>query len=281
MLTPMTHEELDRYADWAYRLALDLTRSGYPTYADGIKTRAEFIAAARKGMDAENEEVLLFRVGDAVRGWIWWGWQPEERYAQPYSFLTESDTGEALAAFTAYAAARCPGCALHMGFPAENEQAVRWLDKHDFRLLDASVNHTLFFDRYAPREMPPSVSLMSGAEDEAAFRALHTSDDLYWTAPRILANAEDWRVYLHRQEGVASAALYAKVAVGGWPEIFGMAGHVTEGAYRALLTACLNDCKALGCHHMTYFEEDETKLPILAELGCEVVSRYVCYQKVL
>lgn len=30
---------------------------------------------------------------------------------------------------------------------------------------------------------------------------------------------------------------------------------------------------------MTYFEDDEEKLPILAALGFEIIRRYVCYQK--
>lgn len=78
-----------------------------------------------------------------------------------------------------------------------------------------------------------------------------------------------------------TAALYARNVEGDWPEIYGMPGDVTPEAYRALMTACLNDCKATGSPHMTYFEDDERMLPILAELGFEAISRYVCYQKIL
>lgn len=281
MLTLLTPEEFERYADWAYRLALDLTCSGYPTYADGIKTREGFMKAARAGMAGANEEVLLLRAEDEVCGWIQWYWQPEERYAATYSFLTASHTEEALSAFVEHAAEKCPGYSLHMGFPAENAQAVRWLAGHGFRLLEASVNHTLFFDRYVPREAPSSVRRMDGAADEAAFRALHTDTDLYWTAERILAHASDWHVYLHAPNGQPFAALFAQVPPGGWPEIFGMAGAVTPEACRDLMTACLNDLKAAGCVHMTHFEEDESRLPILAGLGFKAVSRYVGYQKTL
>ena len=277
MLTLMTPGELERRMDWAWRLTHDLTRSGYPTYMDGIKTREDFVRAAEEGMAGNDEELLLFRTEGEVCGWIQWYWLPEDRYAATSVFLTSAHTDAALAEFTAYAARKLPGYALHMGFPANNADAVQWLDKHDFRLLEASVNHTMFFDRYASREVSPDVRLMKRAEDEALFRALHTDTDLYWTAERILAARERWRVYLYRRE----AALYAQVSPGGWPEIFGLAGSDAPEACEALMTACLNDCKAAGCAWMSYFEEDERRLPVLARLGFEVVSRYVCYQKIL
>ena len=281
MLAPITREELDRYADWAYGLALDLTRSGYPTYADGIKSREDFIGRARKGMARENEEVLLFSADDQVCGWIHWFWLAEDQYAQAISFLTASHTEAALMEFVAHAAEKRPGYALHMGFPEDNARAIEGLRRGGFRLLEQSVHHELFFDRHPLPEVPREVSLLSGSDDEAAFRALHTATDLYWTAERILRERANWRVYLYRDGPRPTAALYARVSAGGWPEIFGIVGAADPTAYRALLIACLHDGKAAGASHMTYFEEDERMLPILAELGFEVISRYVCYQKTI
>ena len=281
MLTPLQPEEFNRYVDWAYRLALDLTCSGYPTYADGIKTREAFILAAKRCLETGNREVLLFHVDGEVRGWIQWYWLPEDQYAQASCFLTATHTEQALTEFVAHAAKACPGYALHLGFPTDNARAVQWLQQNEFRLLEQSVNHTLFFDRYERREAPREVSRMSGSDDEAAFRAIHTDADLYWTAERILADRENWHVYLYRDGNRPVAALYAQGLADGWPEIFGIAGGNHAATYRTLMTACLNDCQAAGCAHMTYFEEDESKLPILHELGFEVVSRYVCYQKIL
>ena len=281
MLTPMTPETFEAHVDWAYRLALDLTRSGYPTYADGLKTHEDFVGRARKGMSRENEELLLFSVDGEACGWIHWFWWAEDRYAQAISFLTASHTEAALMEFVALAAEKRPGYALHMGFPADNTGAVHALEQSGFHLLEQSVHHELSFDRYPLRKVPREVSLMSTSDDEAAFRALHTATDLYWTAERILNDRTNWCVYLYRDGHKPMAALYAQVSKGGWPEIFGVVGDVRSTAYRALLTACLNDAKTAGAPHMTYFEEDEAMLPILAELGFEVISRYVCYQKVL
>lgn len=281
MLTWLTEAEFDRYVDWAYGLALDLTRSGYPTYADGIKTRENFISRARNGMARENEEVLLHRVGGDVCGWIHWFWLAEDGYAHTCSFLTASHAEEAMSEFVAYAAERRPGYALHLGFPTDNACAVRCLDAQGFRLIEESVNHTLFFDAYTPEETTSAVARMSGSEDEAAFRAVHTETDMYWTADRILADISHWQVYLYREGDRPQAALFAHVDADGWPEIFGIVGADSPEAYQALMAACLNDCKAAGCAHMTYFEDDERRLPVLAGLGFQVVSRYVCYQRIL
>lgn len=39
MLRELNQSNYKNYLDWAYSLALDMTRSGYPTYADGLKSR--------------------------------------------------------------------------------------------------------------------------------------------------------------------------------------------------------------------------------------------------
>ncbi len=50
---------------------------------------------------------------------------------------------------------------------------------------------------------------------------------------------------------------------------------------RALMTACLNDLKRDGSHHMTFFAEEEAALPILTELGFRRVGAYRAYRKAL
>lgn len=58
MLKKLREQDFDRYLDFAYQLALDMTKSGYPTYADGIKTKDDFVARAREAFSADNEEML-------------------------------------------------------------------------------------------------------------------------------------------------------------------------------------------------------------------------------
>lgn len=61
MLRTLKPEEFEKYAEYAYSLALDMSRSSYPTYADGIKTREDFMSKAKRGISGDpNTEILLF-----------------------------------------------------------------------------------------------------------------------------------------------------------------------------------------------------------------------------
>lgn len=48
MLRICTEQEYIKYADFVYGLALDQSKSGYPTYCDGIKTKEMFLDRSRK-----------------------------------------------------------------------------------------------------------------------------------------------------------------------------------------------------------------------------------------
>ncbi len=86
MLRPLKATEFDAYINFAYELALDLTRSGYPTWCDGFKTKADFIARTKKSLDRPAEDVLLFLEDGQVEGLIAFQHLEEERCLHPYIF---------------------------------------------------------------------------------------------------------------------------------------------------------------------------------------------------
>ena len=279
MLTRLTEAEFDQYAPWAYSLAMGKEHCSYPTWQDGIKTREDFMARARRSFT--DEEVLLFRCDGEVRGWIQWFAIPAENYAMTVSFLVEDHVEEATREFIAHVAQMHPGVTLDIGLDGANMLAVAALENCGFTMLESAVNHTIFFDKYQPAPVTEDVALMTEA-DEADFRRLHNWPDMYWNADRILANLSAWKVYLHRENGEAVAALVCRVEE--WPEIFSVDfadGDFQPGSYRAMMAACLNDLSTAGCRYMTYFEEDECALPMMAELGFARVGRYLAYRKVL
>ena len=47
MLRILEEDEFDKYIDFAYELATDPAKSGYPTYADGIKTKERFVKSSQ------------------------------------------------------------------------------------------------------------------------------------------------------------------------------------------------------------------------------------------
>lgn len=279
MLTPLTNAELICLAPWAYGLAMTAAHASYPTYRDGIKTRESFLRVARRGLESDHEEVLLFTHEGRRCGWIQWYWQSEERYAGTCTFLVEAHTAKALAELTARAEDICPGFVLDIGLDGENAQAMEACRAQGFSLLDYSVNHTFLFADDAPCAAPAQAALLRQS-DWPDFRRIHNDPDMYWTADRILAAGDGWRNYLFRRDGRAVGALSCQM--GGWPEIFSVdfaEGRFDLEAYRALLAACLRDVWAEGGAYLTYFEEREEALPILKALGFTQVGRYASYRK--
>ena len=70
MLRKAALQDIAEYGDFAYHLALDQTKSCYPIYADGIKSKEDFIADAENGVTKENSELLLFLSDGIVEGFI-------------------------------------------------------------------------------------------------------------------------------------------------------------------------------------------------------------------
>lgn len=50
MLRICTEQEYEKYIDFVYEIAIDQSKSGYPTYSDGIKTKEMFIESSKKAI---------------------------------------------------------------------------------------------------------------------------------------------------------------------------------------------------------------------------------------
>ena len=172
MLRLLQESEFDRYIEFAYGLALDPARSGYPTYCDGMKTKQDFIDRTRKSLDRPGEDVLLFVVDGEAEGLIAFEHPEEERYLHTHTFNIRRDTGRALAEFVDYCRARWPGFTLDLGFPAENAEALGWLEGRGVPCNERSWNFLLNLDGYEPLPEDPSVRRIT-AENFEDFAAVH------------------------------------------------------------------------------------------------------------
>ena len=281
MLTPLKREEFDKYIDFIYALALDPARSGYPTYTDGIKTRADFVERSLRAFERENEDILLYEREGRVAGWIHFYFLPGDKYLQTCSFCVEDGMGDAVGEFVAFARQRFPGYGLYLGFPGENTQAAAALEARGFVCIERDFNDVFDLDRYAPRRTDPDVAPVTG-ENFDLFRALHAGhEDMYWNSDRVFTDMENWRLLLYMPHGVPAGALQARrdSAMG---EIFGLffPSAYDAAAYRALVTAALNGAKADGAGAMVFFNESESQSDALA-LGFRCVGEYVCYHTTL
>lgn len=276
MLIPMTAERWDACADQAWRLACSLKTSGFPTYLDGVKTRADFDRRAQQGLADERDALLTFERDGAARGYIHAYTLPEEQYVSTCFFLTEDGwQGAALAEFTAWARQHWPGAQLDLGFPEENASACAWLEANGFKRLEQSLEYMLSLDNAPEREVPPGVRRLTNApEDAALLRALHTDSDMYWTSERVLADWQNWLVYVNRRD-----ALLMCMRNPALPEIFAVfcPKDLWASAVPGMLAACARALRAEGARHLCYFAEDDAEAAVLAEAGFRRIAGYAAF----
>ncbi|MCH5324339.1 MAG: hypothetical protein J1E39_03920 [Eubacterium sp.] len=280
MLKKLEKQDFDRYVEFAYRLASDMTKSGYPTYADGIKTKDDFVSRAREAFLNDNEEILLFERDGKVSGWIHYFHIPEDKYLDTCAFCITEGTDEALAEFTAYARGKFSGYELYLGFPKDNIEAVAALDRSGFERIEESYNNVLDFEHYIP--LPESKNVIPITRDNfKLFSVIHSQqdDDMYWSSEKILADIDNWSIYVYILKEEVKGAIYLRKD-NSMSEIFGVdfPNNIYDGdAYRALLTTALNDCKRNGTRHMVFFNEGESQPDAIA-CGFRRVGEYVCYK---
>lgn len=285
MLRKLEEEQFDTYVDFAYGLALDVTRSGYPTYTDGIKSRDDFVMRARRAFSRDNEEILLYERDGKVKGWIHYYHLREDRYLDTCSFCVAEGMEDAVAEFVSFAHANFPGDELYLGFPKENREAVAALEALGFARIEESFNDALDFDAYSLRPESADIVLIT-RDNYQLFSALHAQveDDMYWNSKRILQDMDEWRIFVLLREGKPAGAIYYFVFDDrSMDEIFGVDfadGVFDGGVYRELVTAALNDEKRRGVRHMVFFNDGESQSDALA-CGFRCVGEYVCYKMTL
>lgn len=282
MLRVCSEKEFDPFLDFAYGLAMDLTKSGYPTYCDGIKTKAMFVEQSHRAFKRQTEQMLFFEYEGTVEGIIHYEWIPEDRYLSTVSFNINTGVQQALAEFLAFAGEHFKGYDLFLGFSAENKQAVDYLAGHGFECIEDDYNNTAFLDRC--KEMQDnSEPIRIHKGNYESFRLLHSriEGDMYWNSDRILADLENWNVLLKEKDGKPQGAVYYRNIGDGWSEIFGLDtenGKYDKELFVELLGGALLDAREKGDRVMTFFCEKEAEEAAL-ECGFSYIGNYLCFKK--
>lgn len=282
MLIKATVDDIKKYGDFIYQLALNPAKSCYPTYADGIKTKIDFLVAAERAVKEETSELLLFSVDEIVEGWITYFWIPEDKYLQLTGFNINCRTQQALTEFFKFIETMFDGYTAYFGYSEVNRDAICFLEKQGFRCIEKNCNHSFFFDSYTLKEHSSDVERVSQNNFDK-FRAVYCADpEAYWNADRIFEAIDDWTIFVYNQADTPIAAIFL-TGEDGCYEVFGaefIDGIFRENVFRELLTASLNECKHMGARYMTYFCGEDEKA-IMDELGFKYVGQYFLYMKVL
>lgn len=271
MLRAVRAEELDTLINAFWPVALDLTRSTYPTYTDGVKTREDFAEAVRRAFREDWGEVLV-HVHDGTDNGLLVIDVVDDEFVSLHVCLTRAQQPECLSEALAYLRSRHAGKTLWLGFAPENAEMLAFAETQGFRLLDDSVNWNIALADWRPCAPEMAVLPVSG-DNFDAFRTLWTDKDMYWNADRIKAALNRWMLFVTADGRGAVASMDEGVML----EIFGFqyAGGYDAEAHRALMSACLNAAKAKGARYLTYFS-DRDEAAVMRSLGFRRVSDYRC-----
>ena len=279
MLRTCTKEELDQYVDFAYELAIDLTKSGYPTYCDRIKTKDMFIERRCRAFERDDEEILLFVLEGEVQGLIHCYWIMEDRYFSVNCFVINTAPETALSEFLAFAGERFPGYEVYLGFPAENVASIRYLQDHGFECIENDYNNTAFLEDAEPLcDMNGMIRI--GPDNYDRFELLHsqTDDDMYWNCERMRNDLDNWYIFVRDTGGMPQGAVYYRKISEEWFEIFGIdldQGKNDLVLFQELLEAALSDAKNRGGIYMTFFCEKDNEAAAIKS-GFQCIGEYLC-----
>jgi len=281
MLHSCSKNEFDKYTDFIYELAMDLTKSGYPTYCDGIKTKAKFVERSYKAFERDTEDMLLFEHEGEVQGMIHYFWIPEDHYLQTICFNTGKATEQAISEFLAYIGERFSGYDVLFRFPAENISAVNFLAGQGFECIENDYNNTAFLDKLDKiRENSGLIRIEKGNYEK--FELLHSQTEGYWNSERIWEDLDNWIIFVKEKDGEPQGAVYYRALplVDGWFEIYGI--DMSQEAYdpelfQTLLNAALLDAKGRNGRFMTFFCDEEYEKAAM-ECGFVCIGNNLCYQ---
>ena len=276
MLVKATKDDIEQYMDFAYSLALDQTRSGYPLFSDGISTKEQFVDQVWKSYRNDDRDILLFIMNGVVEGWIQFFYIEQDRYLQTNGFLINSNTEQALTDFMEYACVHFAGYDLYLGFPKRNSNAISFLQRTGCRLIEESYHDIFVFG--GSDIQPETAGIVKVTESNfGEFRKIHQIDpDTYWSSERIFLTLNVWLIYLLYREDIAVGYICARDG-----EIFSLGYHnniFDKSTYKALVTAIMRDFKAAGYRDMTFFNDEESQ-PAALDLGFFCVSEYALYTK--
>lgn len=280
MLRIPTANEFEEYSERAYMLALDPSRSSFPSYADGIKTKEDFLAIAKRGFESENEEIYIFEHGGEMRGWIHFYVLTEDKYIGIEAFETDGFEKEQFADFVALLKEKYTGYEVTAGFPSQNERAVSAAIENGFEIIEESAVNILFFSDYEPQSESGRVEPLT-KKNLAVFAKLHDKVEMYWNTKRLTEayfGGDKWRIYLTEKDGKAAAIYF--VYAENIAEIFGL--DFSDGfdgtAAEELLTAALNEAKKnVSAKAMYWFTEDERETELAKRFGAEKFTDYKAF----
>ena len=257
MLIKPDLKQINDYKEYAYALSQDLSRSSFPTYLDGIKTKEDFMSTIDNALKGDISEILLYAENDQVLGWIHYYWLEDDKYIGFDTFDIERNTGNAIDEFLEYINDRFHDYQICFGFPEANTEAIGHLKEIGFIKAEESDVFVLDFRNY---QLKPESGCIVEVNDKNYddFRKLHDGhQDMYWNSDRLYhammgVTKDPWHLYLCYEDDRPVGNIYFVYAEN-MMEIFGIDVIGGSEITRQLLIKSLNRTKEDGIGYMTFF----------------------------
>lgn len=275
MLQVLEKKDFDQYINMAYEISSDLSHTSFPVYTDGVKTKEDFVRCCQKGMEQENEEILLFIENGTVEGVIQYYVLADEHYIGVNFISIRAFYAKALAELFEYWKEKYNSYRWDVYFPEENVDAIGYMKAIGCEALEQSVVDILFFNEYELQPENKCITHIS-FENYNKFANIHklAEADMYWTSERILQRLEDWEIFVSEEKG----AVYYNGKGEENLEIFGLdfqTGKYDAEIAKALLIACLNHAKKSGAKSMYFFNDSDIhKITVPLGFHCITVAHF-------
>ena len=280
MLRKINENEFEKYIDFAYDLALDLSKSAFPIYTDGVKDKTYFYEVAKRGIERVHHEILLFEKDGVVEGWIHYYYLDEDKYIGVNTILVRNGYVDALEELFAYWKNRFTGYSWNMYLPDENQEALFFMRERGYADQGQEYVNVLLFDNYIVQQDSKKV-ISVGKDNFELFCSVHSQfeTDMYWTSERIEKHMEDWEIFAYVKDEKCLGAVYYNGKGEKDLEIFGIDvidSCEKNAVIEKLLISCLNHAKRNGAKSMYFFNEDAFTQELVVKVGfdCKTVAHY-------
>ena len=275
MLVKPSIEEINTYKEFAYRLSQDLTKSSFPTYLDGIKTKEDFMRIIDRAINSDDTEILFYKEDDVVVGWIQYYWIVDDKYLGFEIFNIERNIANAIDEFLAYIKNIFNDYQIFFRFPFENTDAISHLNDLGYIKSEESDVFTLDMKKYEIKEEDKNIVEVN-KDNYNDFKLLHDEhQDMYWNSDRlysaILGKTENkWHMFLYYEDNKPIGNIYFTY-IRNMMEVYGIDIVGDKDIAEPLLIKALNKTKEDGIEYMTIFTGGYE-----SEIARKIGLNYIC-----
>lgn len=201
--------ELEEVIDFIWELSQDKLHATYLR----IRSKDEIRKILEKAIRVDKENVIASYDENGLRGVCVYQWDPENKYAQTLQFSIKDNYDEVADEFIAYLSDELPECELHIGIPASNENAKKYLEKRNIECLESLFDTRLYNLQCPIKEKHDGIEEItkSNFEEYAVFHDKHALPlEMYYNSKNLKIDMDRFHVFAYREDGEIHGGIFTK-----------------------------------------------------------------------